>query len=173
MTTENTRGRKDLSTRPNNAANEAVWTSPDPDTLEPIIQDLEDLVTTPSPTGYTQKVEALLMEKLREMGFEPWQQPKGTVLVTLNPEAEGPGILLSAHIDTLGLMVRSVKSNGRLRVTALGGFPFQYAEQENVTIWTREGRAIEGTFRMNEPAAHGRRDLGDAKRNDEIGRAHV
>ena len=131
-----------------------------------ILETLQELIETPSPTGYTVKVEAVLMEKLEALGLKPWQSAKGTVFCTLNPEAEGEGIMLSAHIDTLGLMVRSIKSNGRLRTTNLGGFPLQYVEQENVTVWTRDGRSYEGTFRMNEPAAHGRRDLGTAERSD-------
>lgn len=131
-----------------------------------LIERLQLLVETPSPTGFTHKVEAVLLQELKDLGLEPWQASKGTVFCRLNPEAEGDGILLSAHIDTLGLMVRSVKSNGRLRATLLGGFPLQYVEQENVTVWTRDGQAYEGTFRMNDPAAHGRRDLGTAERSD-------
>lgn len=131
-----------------------------------MIEKLEQLVETPSPTGFTHKVEDLLMKELTDLGLKPWQATKGTVFCTLNPGTEGDGLLLSAHIDTLGLMVRSVKSNGRLRTTLLGGFPLQYVEQENVTVWTRDGSSYEGTFRMNEPAAHGRRDLGSAERSD-------
>lgn len=137
------------------------------DTIRSIIEYLEELIHTPSPSGFTHQVETKLVENLRALGYEPRQGTKGTVFCTLNPEAEGDGVILSAHIDTLGFMVRQIKSNGRLRVTMIGGFPFQYVEQENVTVHTRTGKTYEGCFRMNEPAAHGRRDLGTAERNDE------
>ncbi len=127
---------------------------------------LQALAETPSPTGMTEHIESLLMERLKSLGLSPWQSKKGAVFARLN-EGQGEGILLSAHIDTLGLMVRSVKANGRLRITQLGGFPLQYAEQENVRVFTREGRAIPGTLRMNQPAVHANRELASDKRSDE------
>ena len=135
--------------------------------MEQLIQTLKELVNTPSPTGWTKRAEAYLMDTLKGLGYEPWQSNKGTVYVQLNPGAEGNGILLSAHVDTLGLMVRSVKSNGRLRVTTLGGFPLNYAEQENVVIHTRDGEAIDGTLRLNEPAVHVSRKIGETERADD------
>jgi putative aminopeptidase FrvX len=132
-----------------------------------LLETLEALVHIPSPTGYTAKAEAYLMEELKKLGYAPWQSNKGTVYVQLNPLAEGEGRILSAHIDTLGLMVRSIKSNGRLRVTTVGGFPLNYAEQECVQIHTRDGKVFEGTLRLNEPAVHASRDIAKAERSDE------
>ncbi len=131
-----------------------------------MLERLEHLINTPSPTGFTQQVEEVLCNTLLDMGLEPWQSNKGTVFCALNPEASGEGLLLSAHIDTLGLMVRSLKSNGRLRTTTLGGFPLNYVEQENVTVWTRDGKHYEGTYRLNEPATHGSREVATIERND-------
>ena len=127
---------------------------------------LRDLAQTPSPTGMTHLAERLLLDKLRALGFAPWQSRKGGVFCKLN-DAQGDGILLSAHIDTLGMMVRAVKDNGRLRITQLGGYPLQYAEQENVTVFTSGGQRISGTFRMNQPAAHANKDLRTAERSDD------
>ncbi|MDD4081270.1 MAG: M42 family metallopeptidase [Eubacteriales bacterium] len=139
----------------------------DKNTYLPFLLDtLRLLALTPSPTGMTAGIERQLMAALKETGLVPWQSRKGAVLARLN-EGEGEGILLSAHIDTLGLMVRSVKANGRLRVTQLGGFPLQYAEQENVLVHTRDGKTIPGTLRMNQPAVHFNKDLRTAERNDE------
>lgn len=133
----------------------------------PFLTDtLGDLARTPSPTGMTHMAESLLMERLSALGLKSWQSHKGAVYCRLN-EGEGDGILLSAHIDTLGLMVRAVKANGRLRVTQLGGYPLQYAEQENVTVFTRQGREIPGTLRMNQPAAHANKELRTQERTDE------
>ena len=132
-----------------------------------LVDSLQKLAQTPSPTGMTGQVEALLMQELEALGLSPWQTRKGGVLVQLNPGAEGDGILLSAHIDTLGLMVRALKANGRLRFTKIGGCPFNYAEQENVTVWTRDGKSYEGTVRLNEPAVHGRRDVESVERKDD------
>ena len=136
------------------------------DHLPFLLDTLQGLATTPSPTGMTQPIENLLMETLKGLGLAPWQSKKGAVFAQLS-KGEGEGILLSAHIDTLGLMVRAIKGNGRLRITQLGGYPLQYAEQENVNVFTREGKTIPGTLRMNQPAVHANRELGEAKRTDE------
>lgn len=134
--------------------------------LKYITDRLEELANTPSPTGCTHLAENYIIKELASLGFKPYKSFKGAVLCKINDGSETNGILLSAHIDTLGLMVRSIKANGRLRFTKLGGFPLQYVEQENVKVLTRCGKAISGTVRMNEPAVHGRTDLDSAERSD-------
>lgn len=135
--------------------------------MDSMIQTLETLVNIPSPTGFTKQAEDFIVKELKEMGYAPYQSNKGAVYVQLNPGVEGEGVLLSAHVDTLGLMVRSVKGNGRLRVTTLGGFPLNYAEQECVHVHLRNGESLEGTLRLNEPAVHASREIGKTERSDE------
>lgn len=139
-------------------------------------QAMEEILTIckiPSPTGYTQEVEAYLMQRLQGLGFKPWQRHKGGVICELTPGAEprsgqagDDALLLSAHIDTLGLMVRAIKGDGRLRLTNIGGFPFNYVEQENVTLITRTGKTYEGTVRLINPAVHASRKIGETSRDD-------
>lgn len=131
--------------------------------MEFILDHLKALVNIPSPVGMTEKAEQWVMERLKALGFVPWQNKKGGVFVQIN-QGEGPGILLTAHIDTIGLMVRSVKSNSRLGFSRLGGFPLQYVEQENVLVHTAWGQEYPGTLRLNEPAVHANDDLAEVKR---------
>lgn len=132
---------------------------------EQILKYIEELCKTPSPTGYTKRAEKYLIEEFQKLGYNPYQTVKGNVIVPINPGNEN-GLLMSAHVDTLGLMVRSIKSNGRLRVTTLGGFPLSYVEQENVTIITRAGKEYTGVMRINNPAVHGSDDPREIKRDD-------
>ena len=122
-----------------------------------IISYIEELCTRPSPTGFTKKCEKYLMEEFKKLGYEPYQNNKGNIIVPIyeNKNNKNDGLLLSAHIDTLGLMIRSVKEEGGLQVTTLGGFPLNYGEFENVKIFTRDGKEFEGVFRLNEPSVHG------------------
>lgn len=133
--------------------------------ISTITKYIEELTNTPSPTGFTKLAEKYLMDEFENLGYKPYQTNKGNVVVPI-VEGEENGLLLSAHVDTLGLMVRSVKANGRLKVTSLGGYPFNYAEGENVIIHTRSGKTYTGVFRLNEPAVHGSSDPKDAKRDD-------
>ena len=132
-----------------------------------IISYIENLCTRPSPTGFTKKCEKYLMEEFKKLGYEPYQNNKGNVIVPIyeNKNNKNDGLLLSAHIDTLGLMIRSIKEEGGLQVTTLGGFPLNYGEFENVKIFTRDGKEFEGVFRLNEPSVHGSEEPKISKRN--------
>lgn len=134
--------------------------------ISTITKYIENLVNTPSPTGFTKLAEKYLMDEFRKLGYAPYQNNKGNVIVPINEMEGDNGLLLSAHIDTLGLMVRSIKANGALRVTTLGGFPLNFVEFENVKIHTRDGKEYTGVVRLNNPAVHGSSDPREAKRDD-------
>lgn len=143
------------------------------DLADQAMAEILKICEIPSPSGFTQHVEAYLMDRLQGLGFKPWQRHKGGVICELTPGATPqsgqPGdnaLLLSAHIDTLGLMVRSIKSDGRLRLTTIGGFPYNYAEQENVQLFTRDGKTYEGTVRLINPAFHASRKINETIRDD-------
>lgn len=131
-----------------------------------IVNYIKNLVNTPSPTGFSKKCEAYLLDEFKKLGYKAYQNTKGNVIVPIKEGSED-GLMLSAHIDTLGLMVRSIKSNGALKVTTLGGFPLNFAEFENVTIHTRSGKEYTGVLRLNNPSVHGSSDAREAKRTDE------
>ena len=67
---------------------------------------------------------------------------------------DGEPLVLAAHVDTLGAMVRSIKDNGRLRPTTLGGHVWSTADGENCTIHTRDGKVYTGVVLNTEPSAH-------------------
>jgi len=133
--------------------------------LDYIVEEIINLCQIPSPTGYTFKATEYVLEKLQEFGYKPELSHKGSVLCHLG--GQGRGIVLAAHLDTLGLMVRALKDNGRLRFTKIGGFPDNYLETENCTVHTREGESYSGTVQMINPAVHVNSELKKEPRNDE------
>ena len=122
------------------------------DTLEYIGEQLKALTSIPSPTGFTRAVTDYVMKTLKEMGFTPERSTKGNVLVCLG--GEGEPLVLASHVDTLGAMVRSIKDNGRLRPTTLGGHQWSTADGENCTVHTRDGRVYTGVVLNTEPSSH-------------------
>lgn len=117
-----------------------------------IAEQLKALTAIPSPSGYTKNATDYLMKLLQDMGYEPKLSRKGNVFVTLG--GEGEPLVLAAHVDTLGAMVRSIKDNGRLRPTTLGGHVWSTADGENCTIHTRDGKVYTGVVLNTEPSAH-------------------
>ncbi|HNT52793.1 MAG TPA: hypothetical protein PKH19_05270, partial [Candidatus Syntrophosphaera sp.] len=128
------------------------------------VSQIVKLCRIPSPSGYTGLVREYLLNELRDLGCQPSLSHKGSVLACLG--GEGDPLVLAAHVDTLGAMVRAIKSNGRLRFTKIGGYPENNIENENVTVHTRDGRQYSGTVYINGPAAHVYKDSGSAKRDD-------
>ncbi len=121
-------------------------------TLDYIGEQLKALTSIPSPTGFTRAVTDYVMKTLEEMGFAPERSTKGNVLVCLGGEDEP--LVLASHVDTLGAMVRSIKDNGRLRPTTLGGHQWSTADGENCTVHMRDGRVYTGVVLNTEPSSH-------------------
>ena len=117
-----------------------------------ITDELKSLTSIPSPSGFTKEVTAYVHNVLTNMGYEPYFSNKGNVHVTLG--GEGHPLLLAAHLYTLGAMVRSIKSNGRLRPTTLGGHQWTTCDGENCTVHTRDGKVYTGVVLNTEPSAH-------------------
>ena len=125
----------------------------------------EALLAIDSPSGYTEKAAAWVQKAFADLGFEASITTKGGVLVDLGGENADDALLLEAHADTLGAMVAEVKGNGRLRLTALGGMRPENAETENVKVYTRCGKILEGTCQLCNASIHVNGGYGDAKRS--------
>ena len=127
------------------------------------------LLAIDSPTGFTSRAAAWVKEAFSSLGFEAAFTGKGGVLVRLGGEGSENGLLLQAHTDTLGAIVAEIKEKGRLRLSPLGGMRAENGEAENVRVYTREGRVIEGTFQLCNASVHVNSAYGDEKRSFETG----
>ena len=123
------------------------------------------LLAIDSPTGYTNKAAVWVKEAFESLGFAAAITTKGGVLVDLGGEDAQNGLLLAAHTDTLGGMVAEVKGNGRLRLTSLGGMNANNAEAENVRVYTRCGKVIEGTLQLCNASVHVNKDYSSTSRS--------
>lgn len=130
-----------------------------------IFKETVNLCNIPSPTGFTKEAGDYILRKLKDYSCEAELTNKGSVLAQLG--GEGDPLILSAHIDTLGAMVRAVKSNGRLRITKIGSYPEYFLEGVNCIIYSRRlDKSFSGTFQALSPAVHVNKQLGEEKRND-------
>ncbi len=122
--------------------------------LDYVIDVLLRLVNTPSPSGHTEDAMAIVDQEFGSLGLEVRRTNKGGRLVTI------PGIdqvnhrLLSGHVDTLGAMVKEIKSSGRLKYTPIGGASAHSIEGEYCTVITDGGKRYTGTILTTKAAAH-------------------
>ncbi|HEX6923083.1 MAG TPA: M42 family metallopeptidase, partial [Bacillales bacterium] len=118
-------------------------------------------------SGNTDEVIGLVEDHLKKMNVKTERSHKGGLLATIEGADNTKHRFLTAHVDTLGAMVKEIKSDGRLRLSRIGGFPWNMAEGEYCEIETSSGKRYTGTILMHQTAVHVYRDAGDAKRDDQ------
>jgi len=101
-----------------------------------------------------------------KLGYSLERTPKGNGMIVIPGGSDADPIGLTAHVDTLGAMVRSVKSDGSLRFTPIGGYAMQTVEGEYCLVHTRSGHTVEGTVLSTKPSVHVYADARDWKRDE-------
>ena len=123
------------------------------------------LLAIDSPSGYTRAAAEWVKQAFEQLGFTATITVKGGVIIDLGGKDDNDGLLLEAHADTLGAMVAQIKGDGRLKMTALGGMRPENAEAENVKVYTRGGKVIDGTCQLCNASIHVNGSYGDTKRS--------
>ena len=126
---------------------------------------LQKLLAIDSPSGFTDKAADYLMQELTALGYAPEKTRKGGVVCCLGGEEDA--LILMAHVDTLGGMVSSIKGNGRLLISPVGGLRAENCEAENCVIYTRDGKKYTGTLQLSNASVHVNSNYGETKRTFE------
>lgn len=119
-----------------------------------LMKNAQELLGIDSPSGYTQAAAAFLSGFAARLGYETEMTNKGNVIVHIPGRESGKKVALCAHVDTLGLMVRSITADGQLKITRVGGPILPTLDGEYCTIRTRDGRRYTGTILSLSPASH-------------------
>jgi putative aminopeptidase FrvX len=80
----------------------------------------KQILSIPSPSGYTHEVIEKITELVQDLGYETKLTKKGNLLIEVKGKTDKI-IGLSGHVDTLGAMVKSITSDGQLKFTTIGG----------------------------------------------------
>lgn len=101
-------------------------------------QFLRDLLKTPGTSGGEQAVQKVVRDFVSEFADSVTTDVHGNVMATVNPDGH-PTILLDAHCDQIGLIVRHIDSAGFLRVNPIGGWDIQILLGQRVVVETSSG----------------------------------
>ena len=107
-----------------------------------------------SPSGYSENINKVLIELLNELGYTATLTNKGNVALKVAGESNEKTVATSAHVDTLGLMVRSINGDGTLNVTRIGGPQIATLDGEYCKIQTRFNQTYTGTILSNSASSH-------------------
>lgn len=119
-----------------------------------LIDCFREIVETPSPVGYYVKLNPVLERYAAKFGKTVTYDNKSTAYITLEGEDNSKTVLVGAHADTLGLVVRRIDSDGMIRVRQLGGVNYHSLEGESVTVHTRDGREYTGLMTCQSHSVH-------------------
>ncbi len=115
---------------------------------------LKEIINIPSPTGYTKNVMNHIEKVVNEFGYKIDSNKKGNRIIEIEGEDNSYCIGIPVHVDTLGAMVRSINSDGTLKITSLGGNMYTTLDGEYCKIHTRNGEIYTGTMLSTSPAVH-------------------
>lgn len=121
---------------------------------EYLIRCMQDFIAVPSPVSYYEEILPLLESYAADLGYDLTYDRKHTAYITLDGEDNTRTVMVGAHLDTLGLIVRHIDEDGSLRVRQLGGVNYTSLEGVTVTVHTGEGRKITGLLACQSHSTH-------------------
>ena len=105
-----------------------------------------DLMLIPGLSGYEGRVRRFLAKQLTDLGLESRSDRLGNLIATIPGDSDAPSVMLFAHMDQLGLIVRKIEVDGLVRVERLGGVPEKALPAQPVLFSLGEGRDIPGVL---------------------------
>lgn len=130
-----------------------------------IVEKITQLTSIPSPSGYADMAIDYIKSELNEMGLESKVTNKGGLIASISGENNTMERTISCHVDTLGAMVKEIKSNGRLVFDKIGGYMLNSVEGENCVIHTMDDKTYSGTILTVKPSVHIHGDAGKIERS--------
>ena len=114
--------------------------------MENILNNMKKYLDIPSPGGYTKEAMLEVKKDFEMYGLKTKVTNKKALIATLEGENDEEHVMITAHIDTLGLMVKNITSDGKLKYDKIGGGSWSSIEGENCYILTRKGKKIRGSI---------------------------
>ena len=108
--------------------------------------DLIALMAIPGLSGHEDRVRAAIAAMLAAEGIASRPDRLGNLIATFEGEADRPSVMIFAHMDQLGFVVRKIEDDGLIRVERLGGVPERALPSQAVTICVAPGRDVNGVL---------------------------
>lgn len=122
---------------------------------EYFVDFLVKLLNVTSPTGFADPAIAFVEKELSQyQQLELSRTRKGALVAKWKVESDLPPVALTAHVDTLGAVVKEIKPNGRLKLSRIGGIQWPSVETEGVWVFTAKGKKIRGSVLIDTASGH-------------------
>jgi tetrahedral aminopeptidase len=111
---------------------------------------LKQLIDTFGPSGSEMEVRSIIQKAIKPYVDEVKVDKFGNLICSKKGKA--PKVMLVAHMDEVGLMVRHIQADGRIRFSAIGGIDTLSILGQRVKIFTNKN-PIEGVITLRETAS--------------------
>ncbi|MEO1091268.1 MAG: M20/M25/M40 family metallo-hydrolase [Pseudomonadota bacterium] len=113
---------------------------------ERILALTRELMLLPGLSGHEGRVRQRLRAELQALGLAPRTDRLGNLVATLPGDPSAPSVMLFAHMDQLGFIVRKIERDGLIRVERLGGVPERALAAQPVLLCVEDGRDVVGVI---------------------------
>lgn len=131
-----------------------------------LLRMLEKFVNTPSPVGFYEFGNPALREVAAELDVECFEDERHCLYMALPGEDEARTVLVGAHMDTLGYLVRCINNDGSISVKQLGGMNQNSVEHDTCYLFTRDLKKYTGYMTLVHHSVHVYDDAREMPRED-------
>ncbi|TFH34367.1 MAG: M42 family peptidase [Anaerolineales bacterium] len=109
---------------------------------------LQELTAIPALSGYEDRMVARMREAFLQYTHQVEVDRLGNVVATIEGQSAEPCLMIFAHMDELGLVVRKIEPDGFLRFERVGGVPEKSLMAARIEVHTESGERIPGVVGM-------------------------
>jgi len=115
-----------------------------------IAETLEKLSNASGVAGREEEVRSLMKKFLKPLVDEVREDKLGNVIGIKKGKKNAPKVMLAAHMDEIGLLVKTISKEGFLQFTKIGGIDDRILLAQKVMVYTEKG-ALHGIIGSKPP----------------------
>tara|TARA_Y100000590_G_scaffold333565_1_gene379449 strand:+ start:1211 stop:2311 length:1101 start_codon:yes stop_codon:yes gene_type:complete len=112
--------------------------------LESIKNTLSDLCLISGLSGHEDQVRLYIQSKLKNLNLSYKNDIFGNISSTIKGNSKLPSIMLFAHMDQLGFIIKKIERNGLLRIERVGGVPEKTLPSLRVVVKSEKDKWLPG-----------------------------
>ncbi|MCF7926941.1 MAG: M42 family metallopeptidase [Candidatus Izimaplasma sp.] len=102
----------------------------------------KELVNLPGAPSFEKPVRDYMRKHLKQTTEEILEDRLGSIFGVINKGSTGPKVMLAGHMDEVGAIVTSIKDNGLIKISNLGGVKGNVYLSQHFDIYTDDGEKI-------------------------------
>ena len=112
---------------------------------------MKELSLAPGVSSCEEEVAKIITRELKDVADNIETDSMGNLIATKKGEKKAPKVMLAAHMDEIGLMVRYIDDNGYLKFSTIGGINDQMLMNQTVTVHSSVGENVIGVIGSKPP----------------------